>query len=408
MVAAAHHDAMDEKDLAIPDVPLACLDDEFGDDLTPEQIEIQAENAKIVLNLLHESEKADDNLSSSSSTTLEGLSGSLEDLVGCFDQKVNNCLKDLGESTIQMAPVQIRTQDEIMSESQVWWSLTGNFGNLPPLDFSRTQIRKNQIDSLNLSSSPRDDADAGYDGTGGEQQPDEEDYRQAMDLHQLISHQLNLHGENPPISADEVIEEIDEIMQTCDLIHSMTTDRTNDSSVDSMYSSMRSPFTSTSQNTECDYKFKHTAALNVTSEELSTLPQSKLLTLMAEMEQLIMVYNAELVSELAHRDEMIYEKECKNKFVTLLVKIQDQRRKFQGQGKKKKLLSKLEGSPSPQFMTASIPFDDENTVLDVPTLESMIKILDAISEDSQQVPNLLTDYILNVVCPSTETSVTAN
>ena len=31
MVAA--HDAMEEKDLAIPDVPLACLDDEFGDDV---------------------------------------------------------------------------------------------------------------------------------------------------------------------------------------------------------------------------------------------------------------------------------------------------------------------------------------------------------------------------------------
>jgi hypothetical protein len=407
MVAAAHHDAMDEKDLAIPDVPLACLDDEFGDDLTPEQIEIQAENAKIVLNLLHESEKADDNLSSSSSTTLEGLSGSLEDLVGCFDQKVNNCLKDLGESTIQMAPVQIRTQDEIMSESQVWWTLTGNYGNLPPLDFSKSQIRKNQIDSLNLSSSPRDDAeanDAGY-------HDDEEEHtlQQSMDFHQLISHQLNLHGENPPITADEVINEIDEIMQTCDLIHSMTTDRTNESSsADSMYSSMRSPFTSTSQTTESDYKFKHTAALNVSSEELSTLPQSKLLTLMAEMEQLIMVYNAELVSELAHRDEMIYEKEVKNKFVTLLVKIQDQRRKFQTQGKKKKLLSKFEGSPPPQCITASIPFDEENTVLDVPTLESMIKILEAISDDSPQVPNLLTDYILNVVCPSTETSIIAN
>uniref|UniRef100_A0A914YMC8 Fasciculation and elongation protein zeta-2 n=1 Tax=Panagrolaimus superbus TaxID=310955 RepID=A0A914YMC8_9BILA len=374
--------------------------------MAQEQIEIQAQNAKVVLNLLHESERSE-NLSSSSSSTLEGLSTSLEDLVGCFDQKVNHVLKDLGESTIQMAPVQIRTQDEIMSESQVWYTITGNYGNLPPLDFQKTYIRKNQIESLNLSS-PRDEddniEDAGYD----DPQHDEEDYRQAMDLHQLISHQLNLHGENPPISADEVIEEIDEIMQTCDLIHSMTTDRTNDSSADSMYSSMRSPFTSTSQNTECDYKFKHTAALNVTSEELSTLPQSKLLTLMAEMEQLIMVYNAELVSELAHRDEMIYEKECKNKFVTLLVKIQDQRRKFQGQGKKKKLLSKLEGSPSPQFMTASIPFDEENTVLDVPTLESMIKILDAISEDSQQVPNLLTDYILNVVCPSTETSVIAN
>jgi hypothetical protein len=389
-------------------VPLACLDDEFGDELTKEEIEAQEKNAKIVLNLLHESSS-----SSASSSTLEAdanLSASLEDLVGCFDQKVNQVLKDLGESTIQMAPVQIRTQDEIMSESQVWWTLTGNYGNLPPLDFSKSQIRKNQIDSLNLSSSPRDDAnaansadDAGYD--------DEEEIQNAMDFHHLIiSHQLNLNGENPPISADEVIEEIDEIMQTCDLIHSMTTDRTAESSsADSMYSSMRSPFTSTSQGTtECDYKFKHTAALNVTSEELSTLPQSKLLTLMAEMEQLIMVYNAELVSELAHRDEMIYEKEVKNKFVTLLVKIQDQRRKFQGQGKKKKLLSKLEGSPPPQCITASIPFDEENTVLDVPTLESMIKILAAISDDSPQVPNLLTDYILNVVCPSTETSVIAN
>lgn len=82
----------------------------------------------------------------------EHLSVSLEDLVGNFDQKVNNVLKDLNENTNQMAPVQVRSQDEIMSESQVWWTLTGNYGNILPLDFNKSQIRKNEIDVLTLET----------------------------------------------------------------------------------------------------------------------------------------------------------------------------------------------------------------------------------------------------------------
>jgi len=394
----AKEDIMDEKDIAVPDVPLASLD-ELDSDLSnfkteEDLVPVKAEEARAVLNLINQSCSQ----STSDDTDPEAnLSGSLEDLVGCFDQKVNKVLKDLKEDTNQMAPVQIRTQDEIMSESQVWWTLTGNYGNILPLDFSKSQIKKNEIEALNLSS-PRDDvnSDAGFDPH------DEEDVRQQMDLHQLISQQVPLNGEHPPVSADEVIEEIDEIMQTCDLMHSVTTDRTIES-VDSMYSSMKSPFTS-SQQTESEYKMKQNMALNVTAEELSTFPQGKLLTLMAEIEQLIMVYNSELVNELAHRDELVYEKEVKNKFVTLLVNVQDQRRK--NQSKKKKLLGKLDGSSS-QALTASIPFDEQTAVLDVPTLESLIKILEAINEDSPQVPNLLTDYILNVVCPSTETSMIA-
>jgi len=394
----AKEDIMDEKDIAVPDVPLAFLD-ELDSDLSnfkteEDLVPVKAEEAKAVLNLINQSCSQ----STSGDTDPDAnLGGSLEDLVGCFDQKVNNVLKDLKEDTNQMAPVQIRTQDEIMSESQVWWTLTGNYGNILPLDFSKSQIRKNEIEALNLSS-PRDDmnSDAGFDPH------DEEDVRQQMDLHQLISQQVPLNGEHPPVSADEVIEEIDEIMQTCDLMHSVTTDRTIES-VDSMYSSMKSPFTS-SQQTESEYKMKQNMALNVTAEELSTFPQGKLLTLMAEIEQIIMVYNSELVNELAHRDELVYEKEVKNRFVTLLVNIQDQRRK--NQNKKKKLLGKLDGSSS-QALTASIPFDEQSAILDVPTLESLIKILEAINEDSPQVPNLLTDYILNVVCPSTETSMIA-
>lgn len=56
-----------------------------------------------------------------SGSTLEGsgsLGGSLSSLVEAFDEKVNRVLKDLDTDTQQMAPVQVRTQDEIMSESQ--------------------------------------------------------------------------------------------------------------------------------------------------------------------------------------------------------------------------------------------------------------------------------------------------
>lgn len=50
-------------------------------------------------------------------------------------------------------------------------------------------------------------------------------------------------------------------------MRSMTTDRTVES-VDSMYSSMKSPFTaySTASQSEVDFKIKHNAALNVTNE----------------------------------------------------------------------------------------------------------------------------------------------
>jgi hypothetical protein len=140
-------------------------------------------------------------------------------------------------------------------------------------------------------------------------------------------------------------------------------------------------------------KSKHHEAISLSPSELNNLPQSKLLTLSAEMEQLILVNNTELVSELARRDELEYEKEVKNKFITLLVNIQDQRRKFHMERKKK--AKQVDISQLPQYVTATIPFDESQRSVNVITLESLIKILEAINENDAQVPTLLTDYILN-------------
>ncbi|CAF1402969.1 unnamed protein product, partial [Adineta steineri] len=53
-----------------------------------------------------------------------------------------------------------------------------------------------------------------------------------------------------------------------------------------------------------------------------------------------------------------------------------------------------------QYLTTVIPYDREHsTYLSVDNLQSLNKILHAINEDSAQVPELLTKYILNVLCP---------
>ncbi|KAK6054110.1 hypothetical protein COOONC_08389 [Cooperia oncophora] len=47
---------------------------------------------------------------------------------------------------------------------------------------------------------------------GGVSLSDEEDLRARMDMHQLVSHG-SISGDSPPQTADQVIEEIDEMLQ---------------------------------------------------------------------------------------------------------------------------------------------------------------------------------------------------
>ncbi|CAJ0582074.1 unnamed protein product, partial [Mesorhabditis spiculigera] len=371
---------MNDDGIRVPDVPLARCDDDMDSNRNSNPDESNAA------------------CSDGDESALDGdLSGSLEDLVGNLDQKIVKCLKDLGEKTEDIAPVQVRSQDEVMAESQIWWTLTGNFGTMMPLDFANSQIRRNMVPGLGLrekSNSPGDD--------NGVDMSDEDELRHQLDMHTLVSHGLPFAGDSPPQTADQVIEEIDEMLQSCDLTGSMMTDRTMES-VDSMYSSLRSPFPSTINQNEMELRQRHAQLTNSDSRALETpsdleaLSYSKLVTLHAEMEQLIQLYNETLVEELAHRDELEYEKEMKNSFISLLLSIQNKRRQFVNERKRKG--GKIDAASLPQYMTASIPFN-EGMPPDNATLASLIKILKAINDDNPQVPSMLTEYILTVVCPS--------
>lgn len=104
-------------DLAI-DVPLAAIDDDMD-----------SNDYQGVANLVASLDSKNNNLDqikgvkgslgqSDMETFGEPFSGSLEDLVSNFDEKIAQCLKNLDETTEKIAPVQVRTQEEIMNESQ--------------------------------------------------------------------------------------------------------------------------------------------------------------------------------------------------------------------------------------------------------------------------------------------------
>ena len=44
-----------------------------------------------------------------------------------------------------------------MNECQVWWTITGNFGNMMPIDWSKSTARAKQLPTLNLCN-PRPDS----------------------------------------------------------------------------------------------------------------------------------------------------------------------------------------------------------------------------------------------------------
>lgn len=67
---------------------------------------------------------------------------------------------------------------------------------------------------------------------------------------------------------------------------------------------------------------------------------SQLNELYLEMEVLIREFSETLISELALRDELEYEKELKNSFISLLLAVQNKRRQFHVEKKRGKTLAK--------------------------------------------------------------------
>ncbi|XP_050069976.1 fasciculation and elongation protein zeta-2 [Anopheles maculipalpis] len=306
----------------------------------------------------------------------EAFTGSLEDLVNTFDEKITKCFGNYEQSVEELAPVQVRSQEEIMNECQMWWTITGNFGNILPIDWSKTYARQMHVPALNLGMRKPGTPD---DDLLQDLSSEDEAVANDLDMHALILG--GLHADNEPIkTADEVIKEIDDIM-----------DETG--SEDGQLEN------------EVIEKAKEVLGSPLYEEKLRSLSITQLNELYMEMEVLIREFSETLISELALRDELEYEKELKNTFISLLLAVQNRRRQYHVEKKKGKAGGKGSTGTAnstgmdPKYLTTVIPYQ-LNSTPDNQTLQVLIKILKAINEDSPTVPTLLTDYILKVLCPT--------
>ncbi|KAM7348026.1 fasciculation and elongation protein Unc-76 isoform 2-T2 [Cochliomyia hominivorax] len=283
----------------------------------------------------------------------EAFGGSLEDLVNTFDEKITKCFGNYEENVEALAPVQVRSQEEIMNECQMWWTITGNFGNILPIDWSK---------SYTHAQTPGDELNS-----------EDEAIANDLDMHALILNGLNSETEEPIKSVEEVIKEIEYII---DEAESPTEDATTCES-------------------EVIEKAKEVLGAPLYAEKLQYLSITQLNELYMEMEVLIQELSETLINELALRDELEFEKELKNSFISILLAVQNKRRQYHVEKKR----GKFQG-PDPKYLTTVIPYSLENGTPNNQNLQVLIKILKAINEDSPTVPTLLTDYILKVLCPT--------
>ncbi len=166
--------------------------------------------------------------------------------------------------------------------------------------------------------------------------------------------------------------------------------------------------------------------------------------LIEQIETNTKVLSDDLIQELANRDELEFEKETKNTFISLLMNIQEKRRMLNSENLSTYQFNSFSSSSSRNsnstikkrhrrsminldsihstHLTTIIPFNNQirytvqhlqilnkcklfNITINILKSNRIIlklsfSVLKAIDDDSYQVPELLTNYILKVVCPT--------
>ncbi|XP_054854238.1 fasciculation and elongation protein zeta-1 [Eublepharis macularius] len=391
------------------EAPLVNLDEEF-EDLRPCYIDDRDEKSRYFYGSspLHLEDPSLSELENFSSEIISFKS--MEDLVNEFDEKLNVCFRNYNAKTENLAPVknhlQIQEEEENLQDEEVWDALTDNYipsitedwrdPNIETLNgnVSDTEIREKEEEELNEKS----ENDSGI-------------------------------NEEPLLTADQVIEEIEEMMQNSpdpeeeeEILEEDDGGETS-SQADSVLLQEIQALSQTLNN-------------NWSCEGLGHMSDSELLEMLDRVEGAIRDYSEELVQQLARRDELEFEKEVKNSFITVLIEVQNKQkehRELMKRRRKEKGLSlqssrieratqmplkrfSMEGisnilqtgirqtfgnsAADKQYLNTVIPYEKKGAPPSVEDLQMLTNILFAMKEDNEKVPTLLTDYILKVLCPT--------
>ncbi|XP_056331614.1 fasciculation and elongation protein zeta-2 isoform X1 [Danio aesculapii] len=312
-----------------------------------------------------------------------------------FDENLQLCFQDVHSTTDAGNKLTSLNEETTLKCDEIWSALTDNYGHVMPVDWSQSRVRSLHLSTLSLDERARLES-VNLDVS------DDEELRDQMDMHSIIVSCIN---EEPLLTAEQVIEEIEELMQESPEVES----EQNDSH--SLISQKRSH---SSQIYEDRVRLMSVLELNDELEDVETA---------------IRGYSEELIHHLASRDELEFEKEVKNSFISVLIDVQNRQKLQREMLKKKRKVRSTSGSerlPSSrfsmegistaiqngfrhtfgngggekQYVPTVIPYERRDGPPSVQDLQIFTKILEAMRDDSDKVPSLLTDYILKVLCPT--------
>ncbi|XP_065102482.2 fasciculation and elongation protein zeta-2 isoform X2 [Paramisgurnus dabryanus] len=313
-----------------------------------------------------------------------------------FDEKLQFCFQKTHTKPATIYPVKPINEDTTLKCDEVWNALTYNYGNVMAVDWNQSRVRSLHLSTLSLENRPRLES-LNLDLS------DDEDLREQMDLHSIIVSCIN---EEPLLTAEQVIEEIEEIMQ-------------DSPEIKSDQNSPQSEFSFISQ------KAQRSHTNQVYEERARLMSVAELNQRLEDVEVTVRGYSEELIQHLAMRDELEFEKEVKNSFISVLIDVQNCQKEHQEMLRKKRkvknaLHSRSERLPSSrfsvesistaiqngfrqtfgngvetkQYVTTVIPYKKKDGPPLVQDLQIFTKILEAMRDNSDKVPSLLTDYIL--------------
>uniref|UniRef100_A0A8C2GGG2 Si:dkey-288i20.2 n=1 Tax=Cyprinus carpio TaxID=7962 RepID=A0A8C2GGG2_CYPCA len=196
----------------------------------------------------------------------------------------------------------------------IWKALTDNYGSVMPVDWSQSKAR-----SLHLSALSIEDRPVSLSLHVNLDLSDDEDLREQMDTHSII---VSCISEEPLLTAEQVIEELEELMQDSPELESERMAPHSELSLVSQRSH-------SSQMDEERARLMSALELNDELEDVETA---------------IRRYSEELIQQLAIRDELEFEKEVKNSFISVLIDVQNRQKLHREMLRKKRKVKNASGS----------------------------------------------------------------
>ncbi|XP_070313454.1 fasciculation and elongation protein zeta-1 isoform X2 [Odocoileus virginianus] len=305
------------------EAPLVSLDEEF-EDLRPCCSEDPEEKPRCFYG------SSPHHLEDPSLSELENFSSeiisfkSMEDLVNEFDEKLNVCFRNYNAKTENLAPVknqfQIQEEEETLQDEEVWDALTDNY----------------------IPSLSEDWRDPNMEALNGNNSDTEIHEKEEEEFNEKSEHDSGIN-EEPLLTADQVIEEIEEMMQNSpdpeeeeEVLEEEDGGETS-SQADSVLLQEMQALTQTFNNNwsyegpsgpwePLPWAGGSDPAGPSSPAGLRHMSGSELMELLDQVEGAIQDFSEELVQQLARRDELEFEKEVKNSFITVLIEVQNKQK----------------------------------------------------------------------------------